>query len=149
MAREAAGAAATSEKPRLGMVRRVVFGLCGAALLIGFFMPWFLVGAFLSLSGFGLVFTNGQMVGLLAGANRSLLIAVPLLGVVLLIGSVWGHRITSWVAAGGAFALLAFAFYSVMRVFLASTGAGMWIVVLATFVTLGTGVFGIGGRPRD
>ena len=72
MSTEAASAAAAGEKPRLGMVRRVVFGLCGAALLAGFFMPWFLVGAFLSLSGFGLVFTSGQMVGLLAGANRTL-----------------------------------------------------------------------------
>ncbi|HTQ02727.1 MAG TPA: hypothetical protein VMI54_02680 [Polyangiaceae bacterium] len=107
------------------------------------------MGAFLSLSGFGLVFTNGQMVGLLAGANRTLLIAVPLLGVALLIGSVWGLRVTSWVAALGSFAILAFAFYSVMRVFLASTGLGMWFVVLATFVALGTGVFGVGRRAPD
>jgi hypothetical protein len=138
--------AASSEKPRLGLVPRVVFGLCGAALLVGFFMPWFLVGQFLSMSGFGLVFTSGQLVGLLAGTNRSLLVAVPLLGIVLIIGSVWGHRVTSWFAAGGAFALLAVAFISVLHVFLSSTGAGMWIVVLATFVTLGMGAFGIGRR---
>jgi hypothetical protein len=134
------------EKPQLGLIPRVVFGLSGAALLIGFFLPWFLVGQFLSLSGFGLVFTSGQMVGLLAGANRSLLIAVPLLGIVLIVGSVWGHRVTSWLAAGGAFTLLAFAFISMLHVFLSSTGAGMWIVVLATFVTLGMGAFGIGRR---
>ncbi len=138
--------AAPSVKPRLGLVPRVVFGLCGAALLVGFFMPWFLVGQFLSMSGFGLVFTSGQMVGLLAGANRSLLVAVPLLGIALIIGSVWGHRITSWLAVGGAFTLLAFAFIAVMHVFLSSTGAGMWIVVLATFVALGMGAFGIGRR---
>jgi hypothetical protein len=138
--------ATASEKPRLGLVSRVVFGLCGAALLVGFFMPWFSVGQFLSMSGFGLVFTSGQLVGLLAGANRSLLIAVPLLGIVLIVGSVWGHRVTSWFAAGGAFTLLAFAFISVMHVFLSSTGAGMWIVVLATFITLGMGAFGVGRR---
>jgi len=146
MATDVVATATPSEKPRLGLVARVVFGLCGAALLVGFFMPWFLVGQFLSMSGFGLVFTSGQLVGLLAGANRSLLIAVPLLGVLLIIGSVWGHRITSWFAAGGAFTLLAFAFISVMHVFLSSTGAGMWIVVLATFVALGMGAFGIGRR---
>lgn len=140
---------APSEKPRLGMIPRVVFGLCGAALLFGFFMPWFLVGQFLSLSGFSLVFTNGQMVGLLAGANHTLLIAVPLLGIVLVIGSVWGHRVTSWFAAGGAFTLLAFAFYCVMHVFLSSTGAGMWIVVLGTLVALGMGAFGIGRRSQS
>lgn len=146
MSTEALPAEVPTEKPRLGVVRRVVFGLCGAGLLVGFFLPWFLVGAFLSLSGFGLVFTNGQMVGLLAGANRTLLIAVPLLGVALIIGSAWGHRMTPWVAVGGSFAILAFAFYSVMRVFLSSTGAGMWLVVLATFVALGVGLFGIGRR---
>src|SRR5215468_9312022 len=99
MSTQVVAPAAPSEKPRLGIVARVVFGLCGAALLVGFFMQWFLVGQFLSLSGFGLVFTNGQMVGLLAGANHTLLVAVPLLGVLLIIGSVWGHRITSWFAA--------------------------------------------------
>ena len=71
----------------LRMVERGLFGVCGALLLIGFFMPWFIVGTMVSMSGLSLVFASGEMVGMLAGANRFLLIAVPLLGTLLLGGS--------------------------------------------------------------
>jgi hypothetical protein len=141
--------AGSSERPRLGFIQRVLFGACGAALLIGFFMPWFLVGALLSLSGFALVFTSGQMVGMLAGANRFLLFAVPLLGVLLLGGSILGRRATTWIAVGGAGLILTFTFYSVIRIFVHSTGFGMWLVLFSTIGALSVGLLGVGRRSND
>ena len=40
---------------RLRIVERLLFGLCGSLLLIGFFLPWVAAGALLSISGLGLV----------------------------------------------------------------------------------------------
>src|SRR5262245_25689189 len=121
-----------SEKPpgktgaaaRLRMVERILFGACGALLLIGFFMPWFAMGAMLSVSGLGLVFTSGEVVGLLAGSNRFLLIAVPLLGALLLGTSILGHRVTRWIAVSGSGVILLFGFVILIRLFITSTGLG-------------------------
>ena len=59
------------EQERLRMIERILFGACGALLLGGFVLPWFTAGALLSFSGLGLVFAGGDVVGMLAGANRS------------------------------------------------------------------------------
>jgi hypothetical protein len=142
MAAEAIMSAGT-ERPRLSILLRAIFGICGAALLVGFFMPWFLAGALLSLSGFALVFSSGQMVGMLSGA-RILLFAVPLLGVLLLGGSILGHRLTSWVAVGGSAVILLYGFYSLIRVFITTTGFGMWLVIASALLSLCFGLIHLG-----
>ncbi len=133
-----------TERPRLSILLRAIFGVCGAALLVDFFMPWFLAGALLSLSGFALVFSSGQMVGMLSGANRFLLFAVPLLGVLLVGGSIIGHRLTSWVAVGGSAAILLFGLFSLIRVFITTTGFGMWLVIASALLSLCFGLIHLG-----
>jgi hypothetical protein len=133
-----------AERPRLSLLLRAIFGVCGAALLAGFFMPWFLAGALLSLSGFALVFSSGQMVGWLSGANRFLLFAVPLLGLLLVAGSIIGHRFTSWIAVGGSAAILLFGLYSLIRLFITTTGFGMWLVIAAALLSLCFGLIHLG-----
>lgn len=132
------------DRPRLSLLLRAIFGACGAALLIGFFMPWFLAGALLSLSGFALVFSSGQMVGLLSGANRFLLFAVPLLGLLLVGGSILGHRLTTWVAVGGSAMILLFGLFSLVRVFMTTTGVGMWLVIVSALLSLCCGLIHLG-----
>jgi hypothetical protein len=136
------------ERMRLRVVERVLFGLCGALLLIGFFLPWFVVGAMMSVSGLSLVFTTGELVGMLAGANRLLLIAVPLFGLALLGGSILGHRITRWLAVGSSGVILLFGFVILVRLFLSSTGLGMWLVILSALLSLSIGLVSIGRVSR-
>jgi hypothetical protein len=134
----------TSDPARLRIVERILFGFCGALLLIGFFLPWFVAGAMLSVSGLGLVFTSGTVVGMLAGANRFLLIAVPLLGAILLGSSILGYRVTRWIAVGGSGVILLFGFVILVRLFITSTGLGMWLVILSALLGLSIGLVAIG-----
>ena len=133
-----------AEVERLRIVERVLFGLCGALLLVGFFLPWFVAGSMLTMSGLGLVFASGDMVGMLAGANRFLLVAVPLIGAVLLGGSILAHRVTRWLAVGGSGLILLFGFVILVRFFLSSTGLGMWLVIVAALLGLSIGLVGVG-----
>ncbi len=125
---------------------RAVFVICGLALLIGFFMPWFKLGNLLQVSGLGLVFTQGEAVGMLSGPNKFLLVAVPVLGVLLVVGAGFGLRVTPWVAVVGACIILLYGLFTVMQLFVSSTGFGMWLVIIASIAALGIGLFGVGRR---
>ena len=141
-------ASARPKADGLRMVERGLFGVCGALLLIGFFMPWFIVGTMVSMSGLSLVFASGEMVGMLAGANRFLLIAVPLLGTLLLGGAILGKRMTRWLAIAGSGLILLFGFVILVRLFISSTGLGMWLVILSALLGLSIGLVGIGRARR-
>ncbi len=145
---EKASARPKADERRLRMVERGLFGVCGALLLIGFFMPWFIVGTMVSMSGLSLVFASGELVGMLAGANRFLLIAVPLLGALLLGGAILGHRLTRWFAISGSGLILLFGFVILVRLFISSTGLGMWLVILSALLGLSIGLVGIGRARR-
>jgi hypothetical protein len=133
---------------RLRIVERVLFGLCGSLLLIGFFLPWVAAGALLSISGLGLVFASGEMVGMVSGSNRFMLVAVPVLGVLLLCASILGHRATRWLAVVGAGALLLFGFFIVLKLFITSTGLGMWLVIFSALASLSVGLVSVGRSAR-
>ena len=137
-----------ADKSQLRIVERVLFGVCGALLLVGFFMPWFVAGTMISMSGLGLVFASGEVVGMLAGANRFLLVVVPLLGVLLLGGSILGKRVTRWLAVGGSGLILLFGFIILVRFFISSTGLGMWLVIISALLGLSIGLVAI-GRARN
>ncbi len=139
---------ANGERVGLGFAERGLFGACGAALLIGFFMPWFKVGALLSVSGLSLMLSSGEMVAMLSGSNRFLLIVVPLLGILLLGGSILGKRVTRLLAVAGSGLFLLGGFLILLRFFFASTGMGMWIVVFAALLGLSVGLVGWGRNQR-
>jgi len=147
---EAVEKAKASEPPsdRLRMIERILFGACGALILVGFVLPWFSAGALLSFSGLGLVFAGGEMVGMLAGTNRFLLIAVPLLGILLAAGAANGHRFTRWLAVGGSGLLLLAGFILLVRFVLTTTGLGMWLVIIAALVSISIGLVGVGRSQR-
>jgi hypothetical protein len=125
---------------------RIIFIVCGLALLVGFFLPWFKLGNLLQVSGMGLIFTQGEAVGMLSGPNRFLLIAVPVLGFLLVLGAGFGLRVTPWIAVVGACIILLYGLFTVMQLFISSTGFGMWLVILASIAALGIGLFGVGRR---
>jgi len=149
MAQEVMVAGTANERERLRLVERGLFGACGAALLVGFFMPWFKVGALLSVSGLSLLVSSGEMVGMLSGANRFLLVIVPLLGLVLLGGSIVGTRLTRLLAVAGAGLFLLGGFLLAVRFFLTTTGTGMWLTVFAALLALSVGLISVGRSQRS
>jgi hypothetical protein len=148
MAEEVVVAGQASEKERLGFVERVLFGGCGAALLIGFFMPWFKIGALLTVSGLSLLLSSGEMVGMLSGSNRFMLVIVPLLGAALIGGTVLGNRATRFVAVAGSALFILGGMFITLRLFLSTTGTGMWLVVLASLLALSVGLITVGRSQR-
>jgi hypothetical protein len=138
-----------NEREKLRFVERALFGGCGAALLVGFFMPWFKVGALLTVSGLSLLVSSGEMVGMLSGTNRFMLVIVPLLGAVLLGGSILGSRLTRTIAVAGSGLFLIGGLFITLRLFLSTTGTGMWMVLFAALLALSVGLIAIGRSQRS
>jgi hypothetical protein len=150
MAEEVVAArSASGERERLGLVERGLFGACGVALLVGFFMPWFKVGALISASGLSLLVSSGELVGMLSGSNRLLLVIVPALGLLLLGGSILGTRLTRMLAVAGAGLFLLAGFLILLRFFISSTGSGMWLTVFAALLALSVGLISVGRGQRQ
>lgn len=149
MAEEVVVAGSASEREKLTFVERALFGGCGAALLAGFFMPWFKVGALLTVSGLSLLVSSGEMVGMLSGTNRFMLVIVPLLGAVLLGGSILGNRLTRAIAVAGSALFLLGGLLITIRLFLSTTGTGMWMVLFAALLALAVGLVAIGRSQRN
>ena len=148
MAQDVVVTGTVNERERLRLVERGLFGACGAALLVGFFMPWFKVGALLSVSGLSLLVSSGEMVGMLSGSNRFLLVIVPLLGLILLGGSILGTRLTRMLAVAGAGLFLLAGFLLAVRFFITTTGTGMWLTVFAALLALSVGLISLGRNQR-
>jgi hypothetical protein len=138
-----------ARRASLNWPTRAAFVLAGAGLLIGFFLPWVKLGALVSVSGFGLVFAEGDVVSMISGSNRFLLFAIPLLAVTLMVLGVLGQKAASWVGATGGVAVLGYAVYTVLSLFLASTGIGMWLVAASTLVALSLGFIDLGRRSAQ
>jgi hypothetical protein len=134
----------TAQPPRLSMLLRAVLGLCGSALVAGFFLPWVTAGTALQLSGLGLAVSGGEMVQAISGTGSLLLFLVPLLGLGLIAGAVSAHRWTPWMGTLGAGGLLLFGLFKVIALFISSTGTGMWLVIFAAFFTLVIGALSLG-----
>jgi hypothetical protein len=149
MAEQVLAGSRSGEHDKLRLVERALFGGCGAALLIGFFMPWFKVSTLLNLSGLGLLLSGGEMVGMLAGSNRLLLVLVPLLGAGLLGGAILGSRVTRLGAVVGSALFLLAGFLILLRFFLSSTGTGMWLVVFSALLALSVGLIALGRSQRS
>jgi hypothetical protein len=128
------------------LVARVLLGAAGAGLLLGFFLPWVTLGRAAAVSGFGLLLTQGELVELLTGPYRMLLLAVPLLGAGLCVGALTGHRVATWLALLTALLVLGGGLYTLVRLFLSSTGLGMWIVVGSALLALAVGLLTLGRR---
>jgi len=139
---------ASTPVSKLPLVRRALLAASGLTMLVGFFMPWLKIGSLLTISGFGLVFASGDVVNVVSGTSRFMLVVVPLLGILLSVGAILGHRLTPWVALAGATAILGFGFLRVLELFVTSTGLGMWLVIVSALVCLVLSLLGIGQRTR-
>lgn len=139
----------------LQIALRVMIGFAGLALLVGFFLPWLnrqpqvaddaaIPGAMVAYTGLSLA-----MSGDLAGSPSMLLFLIPGLGIALSAIAFMGFKWSGQVAVGIAVALIGYALYVLLQMFVQHTGLGLWVVAGGTFVILLLGVIAwMTGRDR-
>jgi hypothetical protein len=130
------------------MASRSLLAVAGMVLLIGFFMPWLQLGSMMQLSGFTLWTASGEAVEVISGPRRVLLFMVPLSGVALIAAAYVGHRVSVWTALVASALLLAYGGYTIVRLFLESTGLGMWMVVGAAMLAFAVALIGLGSSKK-
>lgn len=130
------------------MVVRVVLALCGLVMFVGFFLPWMELGNVMEASGFQLILGSGEMVDRFFGPQRWVLLAVPVLGTLLVIVAVVGHRIVAWIAVLAGLTVLGFGLLRLLTFFFETTGMGVWLIVSAAFVALVGGLLEIGAARK-
>lgn len=120
---------------------RVLQGLSGVGLIIGFFMPWIKLGETVSLSGFSLVLTGG--LEQLSPPSRGLIFSIPLIGLALLATAIKGFRGLGWAGLATGILIGLVGMYTLISAFLDSTGVGMWLVSGAALLAMGTGALAL------
>ncbi len=134
------------------MALRVVLGVLGLVMLVGFFLPWLSVAG--PIEGAPLVAQSGLTLatsGDLVGTPAPLLFLVPALGAVLSAASFMGFRFAPQVAVGIALTLLGYALYVLLQMFVHHTELGLWLVSGGTFLVLLLGMlaWNVTRRPRE
>jgi len=122
---------------------RLLQGLSGVGLIIGFFMPWIKLGEMVSLSGFSLVLTGGDVVEQLSAPSRGLIFSIPLIGLALLATAIKGFRGLAWAGLATGILIGLVGMYTLISAFLDSTGLGMWLVSGAALLAMGTGALSL------
>lgn len=107
---------------------RIGLGAAGLGLVAGFFLPWVRVGQLVTINGLGLAVTGGDVADQMSGPHRGLILVVPVAGIALLVGAVRGSRGLAWGGLLSGFLIFAVGLYTLVLLFLESTGAGMWMV---------------------
>ncbi|MCA9574941.1 MAG: hypothetical protein H6726_17170 [Sandaracinaceae bacterium] len=143
-------ASATPSKPVMAPAwLRILQAIAGVGLMTGFFMPWVTLGDMVSVSGFSLVLTGGDVVEQLSGPSRGVIFSIPLLGLALLSTAIKGFRVLAWAGLATGILILLVGLYTLITVFLDSTGMGMWVLIGAALLALGTGALAVRlSRPR-
>jgi len=118
----------------------------GAGLVAGFFMPWLKLGDVASMSGLSLAVSSGSMVDVLAGPARAMLFFVPISGVAMMACAVLGPVAAARAALVSGALIMLFGFYTLMTVFIDTTGLGTWVVVASA---LGAAAVGLAARGRS
>lgn len=120
---------------------RLALGLAGIASIVAFFLPFLDVGGLVSASGWSILVGDGVPWSL-----RLALLALPLGGLALVVTAASGHAKARWV--GGLFGLGVYGYlgFQMVRLFLATTGIGLWITLAAAAVAVGAALFG--GKRR-
>jgi hypothetical protein len=113
--------------------------LCGAALLVGFFLPWLDVGGMISASGWDMFWGKGA-----SWSTKLWLLGFPLAGIALIVTGLGGDaRKAAGVAAASGGILIGWMLFRLAWGFFKTTGIGLWMVIAAAIVAL---IFGLATR---
>ncbi len=113
-------------KPSSG---RLLIGIAGLTLLVGFFLPWIDVGSSMirvQVSGFNAVRASNTFGGL-----EAMMIAVPIAGLAMMIGAFASTRAARIASLVAGLTLGGFTGWKIVSTFFAVTGWGLWLVIAA------------------
>jgi hypothetical protein len=111
--------------------------LIGAALIVGFFLPWFSFGFLHGISGFDMVWHgHGQWLSRLALAST------PVLGGVLVAAGVNRSRAAGSLAVLVGTGILGYVAIKIAWGLLMGTGLGLWLVLGGAIAAVGIGASG-------
>jgi hypothetical protein len=129
---------------------QIALGFAGLSLLVGFFLPWLNVDGTGEEAGTTLARTGLSLAleGDLVGTPSWMLLMIPVLGASLAATAFMRLKFAGQVAIGIAVALLAYALYVLLQMFVQHTGLGLWVVAAGTFIVLLLGV-GVWHTGRD
>lgn len=133
--------------PKAPLLSRVLLGLVGAGLLSGFFMPWLELGQMVSMSGLNLATTGGQAIDSMSGPHRLIVFVVPIAGAGLLYAAVRGYRHIEWLGLVCGCVIFGAGVFTLVRAFLGTTGAGMWLVAGSAMLAILIGTLAQRRRP--
>jgi hypothetical protein len=102
---------------------RSMIAVAGAALLIGFFLPWVDIGFGPTISGYTVA---------RAGHGASTFWLIPIGGLAMLITALMGSRHARLVSCGVGLSLVGYAVVKTVYAFFATTGFGLWVVIAAS-----------------
>ncbi len=110
---------------------RTLIAASGAALLIGFFLPWVDIGFGPTISGFGVArAANG------ASMFSAMLWLIPFGGLAMLASALAGSRHARLVSVLVGLSLVGYAVVKTVHAFFATTGLGLWVVIAASLAAI-------------
>jgi hypothetical protein len=116
--------------------RNMLLAFAGAALVVGFFLPWFSYGP-IEVSGWEFVRVSN-----ISFFSKALLVMCPISGLVLFLAALVDGRAASGVGlavGGGTLAYFGYKFVSI-------TGLGLWLVLAAAIVAV---LWGLASRSNS
>ena len=122
---------------------RIVLGVSGLLLLVGFFLPWIKLsgGEIESVSGLGLVMADQEAIRALIGqdSQRFVLLLIPGFGVALTAVGFLGMRYSGQIAAVLGILIVGYGMVTMVIMFFEKTGYGMWLILLGAFLAVAAG----------
>ena len=124
------------------MVLRVILGLAGLLLIVGFFLPWLkLADEGGTVSGIDLVMANGEVARALVGdgAQRWILLLIPGFGAALSAVGFMGIRYSGQISAGLGVLIVGYGMVTLVIFFFQRTDYGLWLILGGSFIAVTAG----------
>ena len=125
------------------LLLRLVLGVSGLLLLVGFFLPWIKLsgGDIESVSGLGLVMADQEAIRALIGedSQRFVLLLIPGFGVALTAVGFLGMRYSGQIAAVLGILIVGYGMVTMVIMFFEKTGYGMWLILGGAFLAVAAG----------
>ena len=107
----------------------------GAALVVGFFLPWIHLGPGATVSGWDIF--HGQGVSLF---TKLIVLLAPVGGAAMVVAGLAGGRPAATASLTTGAAILGYTFYKTAYTFIKITGIGLWLVLGGALVALIAGL---------
>lgn len=112
----------------------LVVALTGVALTVGFFLPIIDIGGLVRASGWDIVTSDG-----LSPWTRLAWLLLPAGGLAMAGAGLTGSKAARGISLGVGVGILGYAAWQTIRVFFATTGVGLWLILVGAIVAVVAG----------